>query len=268
MAQGPFRFLSSKFFPMKLLERKIINFLLCFCLSMSVVTQLSGLAFAQTKSIIAFGDSLTEGCDVHYFGSSVCGWNIGVSYGYENELRLLLQENGFDEFSVYNYGWGGETTSEGVNRLDDVLNSTCTEGAEYILIMEGTNDLLHHTGWPEVIFNLDVMVDKSRAAGIVPLLATLTPDPENVYKDIPLMNEKIREYAANKVPPVILVDQYNAVKPFWGVYTNPLGCYGDLIHPNPTGFDAIGTTWYKSLSEIFPKPPIYLPWLMLLLGAP
>jgi len=248
---------------MKLLNGRINSRFLRICLIVLVVTQAPGVAFCQIKSIIAFGDSLTEGCDVQLPSDSECGWVGG--YGYENELNSLLDNNGFSRFTVYNYGQGGETTAEGVNRIDSVLNDACNKDADYILIMEGTNDLLHHLGWVDVLFNLDIMIDKSRDMGIEPLLATLTPDPEHEYKDIPLMNEKIREYAANKNPQVILVDQYNALAPNWDDYTNPRGCYGDLLHPNTTGFDAMGSVWYGSLSKLLPRS---LPWLSLLLGTP
>ena len=248
---------------MNFLFKIIKSFLLRFCLTALVVIYFPATAFCLSTGIIAFGDSLTEGCDVH-LGDSVCGWSNG--YGYTNELRsLLLTNSGYQDFVVYNYGRGGETTDQGVDRIDSVLDDPCIQEAEFILIMEGTNDLLHHAGWPEVIFNLGVMVDKSRARGIEPLLATLTPDPEHGYKDILLMNEQIRLYAV--AHEVILVDLYNATVFDWGVYTNPRGCYGDLIHPNQTGFDVMGTTLYESLSPLLPGPAP-LSWLMLLLGTP
>ncbi|GAB4332529.1 MAG: hypothetical protein Kow0089_00430 [Desulfobulbaceae bacterium] len=221
-------------------------------------------AQASTTPIIAFGDSLTEGCDIT--GSSTCGWVGG--WGYWLELQSLIDADGLD-YTVYNHGNGGETTSDGVNRIDSVLDRACSQGASHILILEGTNDLLHYRTWQQVLFNLEVMIDKSRARGIEPLLATLTPDPnpEHAYKDIPLMNQKIREFAASKQPQVTLVDLDKALSPYWSQYTNPRGCYGDLLHPNWAGFQAMAATWYATLYE-FIKKDVHLPWLMLLLGNP
>ena len=203
---------------------------------------------AATNTIIGFGDSLTEGCDVHLEGQDDCGsWISG--YGYEVELQSLLTNNGW-ETTVNNFGRGGEQAWEGVNRLDSVLGSFCNLGADYILLLEGTNDLLHGADGMNVKFNLGVMIDKSRAKGVEPLLATITPDtdPEHSYKDIPLMNDYIRQLAGEKN--VVLVDQYNTVNPYWDRYTNPKGCYEDLLHPNPSGFDAMGSIWYASLSDM------------------
>ena len=232
---------------MKSVEHTIKNCLLRFCLSVMVVALFSEVALCETKTIIAFGDSLTEGCDVHLEGYGDCGWIGG--YGYQKELLTLLTQNDWDH-TVNNFGRGGETTTEGVNRLDSVLGELCNQGADYILLLEGTNDLLHGADGMNVKFNLGVMVDKSRAKGIEPLLATIPPDsePDHSYKNIPLMNDYIRQLAVEKN--IVLVDQYNALEPRWDVYTNPRGCYNDLLHPNSTGFDAMGSVWYDSLSDL------------------
>ncbi|MCF6188654.1 MAG: SGNH/GDSL hydrolase family protein [Desulfobulbaceae bacterium] len=242
------------------------------CLSLIALILIPGAGFCQAGVIIGFGDSLTEGCDVL---SGDCGWITGN--GYENKLQALLTEHGYN-YLVTNYGLGGETTSDALmGRLDSVLNSVlneeeCNQDAEYILILEGTNDLFHYARGLDVKFNLGVMIDKSIAMGLVPLVATIPPDfePEHSYKNIPLMNTYIRDLVAEKAAEykaenkeVILVDQYAALYPYWNSFTP--GCYGDLIHPNATGFAAMGSVWYATLAELLPRP---LTWLHLLLKTP
>lgn len=227
-----------------------------------------GVSFSQTKIIISFGDSVTEGCGNEV---STCGVTCRPGddcYDYEDSLQSLLTAHAYD-FTVNNFGKGGETTSDALSypyRFDSVLNSPCNEDAEYILIMEGTNDLLHYANGLDVKYNLGVMIDKSRARGLIPLLATIPPDPEpgHEYKNIPLMNEYIKELAAEK--DVLLVDLYEALYLDWPVYTEPRACYSDLTHPNRSGFDAMGTVWYESLVDLL--PPKNLSWLKLLLSAP
>jgi len=94
--------------------------------------------------IIAMGDSLTEGCDV-YHGN--CGWERSGNLGYEIELEPLLKQS-FRDYTVTNFGLGGETAKDAIvkGRLESVINETCNLKAEYILILEGTNDLFHHSG--------------------------------------------------------------------------------------------------------------------------
>ncbi|MBU0664966.1 MAG: SGNH/GDSL hydrolase family protein [Proteobacteria bacterium] len=193
-----------------------------------------------------------NGCD---------GWDDG-DYNYPVYLEALYKAEGRDS-TVKNFGKGGETTPDGVNRLDTVLNSSCNPKVDYVLLLEGTNDLFFHNDPSVISFNLGVMIDKVRAKGIEPVLATITPDDDHTWKEIEQTNELIRSLASAKG--VILVDQYNALKPYWYWYTHPEGCYGDHLHPNAKGFNAIATTWYTSI----PKPTARtLPWLMLLLRTP
>jgi lysophospholipase L1-like esterase len=212
--------------------------------------------------IIGFGDSVTEGCDV-FAGN--CGWDRSGKLGYEVELESQLQKSDRN-YVVNNFGSGGETARDGLDRIEPVMDEFCNYGAEYILILEGTNDLLHGARGVDVKYYLGLMVDKSRTHGLVPLLATITPDPNpsHSYKNIPLMNEYIRDLASEKDVP--LVDLYNEMNPFWDIYTP--GCYGDRLHPNETGFKAMGQIWFESLAELI-KPSYPLnSWLELLLKNP
>ncbi|MDD3813779.1 MAG: SGNH/GDSL hydrolase family protein [Desulfocapsaceae bacterium] len=246
----------------KLFNKTVISHVFIFCLILICVLLFPDKGFtSEALSIIAYGDSLTEGCDVS--GYTVCaGWLGG--YNYTNNLKALLLENGHSDITVYNHGKGGETTWESVNRMSYLFALDCNNQTGYILIMHGTNDLFFGIQMENIKFNLGVMIDKSRAKGLIPLLATIPPDPDHEWKDIPLMNDYIRQLAQEK--DVILVDQYNFLAPDWDIYTNPQGCYNDRLHPNRSGFDAIGYLWYENLSELLPKKHI-LPGLMLLLHS-
>ncbi len=231
----------------------IISCLFPLALSAETEEEVSGI-------IIGFGDSLTEGCDV-YAGD--CGWERTTQLGYEINLVELLQ-NSDRNYVVKNFGRGGETAQDGFVRISQVMAKPCNTGAEYVLILEGTNDLLHGARGLDVKFYLGLMIDQVVAKGMVPLLATITPDadPEHRYKNIPLMNEYIRDLAEEKN--VQLVELYNQMQPDWGKYTP--GCYGDLLHPNIAGFQTMGQIWFDSLAVLIPaKPDIHLTWLNLLL---
>ncbi|MBL4904122.1 MAG: SGNH/GDSL hydrolase family protein [Desulfocapsa sp.] len=227
-----------------------------FFLFSCLIFSLPAIVFADTDTIIAFGDSLTEGCDVY---AGECGWERSGTHGYEIELEILLKKS-FRNYEIHNFGRGGETAQDGMVRIDSVMRELCNAGAEYILLLEGTNDLLHGARGTDVKYYLDVMIDKSRDHGLVPLIATIPPDPEHAYKDIPLMNSYIRDLASEKNVP--LVELYNEMYPMWNSYTP--GCYGDRTHPNSAGFQTMGEIWFESLSGLIqPKPP--LTWLELLL---
>jgi len=234
---------------------RIKIYFIFLCLS---IVLFADIGFSQ--DIIAFGDSLTEGCGepgVPYFA---CGWE-GRTYTYPLSLQALF-DNDHREITVKNFGKGGEQTWDGVNRLSEVLANSCELSVVSILLMEGTNDLFHNTDPSVVRFNLGIMIDKIREKKIQPILATITPDPDHPWKEISQTNELIRSLAAEKG--VVLVDQYNELVTNWYWYTHHEGCYGDHLHPNALGFQAIATAWYKSMPRS--NPP--LPLLMLLRSKP
>jgi len=177
-------------------------------------------ATANGANIIAFGDSITRG-----YGSN--------SGGYPAKLSDLLNSNGKPSI-VANYGKDSETTYEGLERFDSVLASFA---ANLILIQEGTNDI--HAGFSVEVsqWSLQGMIDKAKAAGVTPLLSTLTPETAAVPD---VWNPMIAALASSNG--IILVDNYAATAPIWGSISS------DNIHPTDEGYQIMANTWYATLS--------------------
>ncbi|MFT5729204.1 MAG: lysophospholipase L1-like esterase [Desulforhopalus sp.] len=177
--------------------------------------------------IIAFGDSITSGT-----GST--------SGGYPSRLQQIVESTG-KPCTIYNLGIPGERTYQGVERIDVVLNAI---PADMILIMEGTNDIRSHHPWQTTKLNLQLMIDKAKAKGVIPILSTLTPsDQANSEVLIPnRYNPMIKELAEqNKIP---LVDQYSAIETSWPSLNN------DGIHPNDNGYLYLAETWNDSIDKM------------------
>lgn len=199
----------------------------------------SGNIYAQVK-IIGFGDSITSGRPY----SDADGEGREGYGGYEPVLKQLLSDAGKRAY-VYNWGVGGEETTEGVGRIDSVLNS---QESDYVLLMEGTNDQWRGVSSATTAFNLGVMIDKCRAEGTVPILGNLTPASRDTSNQIHnWYNPKIYNVAQAK--DAIFVNHYSAVIDRW---------YDDLeydsVHPNYDGYDAIAQNWFDTLILILPKP--------------
>jgi len=187
---------------------------------------------AKTYNIIAFGDSITSGRPYSdLVGSGRQGYG-----GYEPVLEQLLGDSK-KVSNVYNWGWGGETTPNGVNRIDSVLAS---QVSNYVIIMEGTNDQWFGVPAQTTAFNLGVMVDKCRAFGTIPILGNLTPADRDIGNQISLLyNPAIANVAQQK--DVKLVDHYSAVVDRWHML------HYDPVHPNRAGYKALAETWHKAL---------------------
>lgn len=109
----------------------------------------------QSFRYLAFGDSITEGID---------RWDELHLGGYPARLSTALGCNG-SNCEVDNEGLGGETSGEGLTRIDGVL---AAKRYDVMLLMEGTNDL--RGGNPisveTVEFNLDAIAGKAAAKGV------------------------------------------------------------------------------------------------------
>jgi lysophospholipase L1-like esterase len=185
--------------------------------------------------ILCFGDSITQGVpylNTHGDGRRLVG-------GYEPTLEAIFNADSRPS-QVLNWGVGGEKTYEGITRINSVLSNPY---ADYILILEGTNDYWH-IDYETTIFNLGWMIDESLDQGVTPILSTLTPDTLNPEKPIATeYNPAIRELAAQKG--VTLADQYAAVIGGWP--TPYADSPGDGLHPNQVGYNVMAQTWFTAI---------------------
>ena len=190
---------------------------------------------AGENTIIGYGDSITQG--VPFVNSYGNGRRVG---GYEPYLEALTRSAGW-QTQVLNYGVGGESSRGGYRRLRSVLGA---HSAKYILIMEGTNDLLYYGISPSSTLRyLSAMIDISRKYDVLPILSTLTPDTKNSGKNIEgdYNPQIIRLTSEKKIP---LADQYKAVASKWYSLTY------DGLHPNDAGYKVMADTWFDAMPEI------------------
>ncbi len=182
----------------------------------------------QGEDIIAFGDSITQG------SIDPAGSDHG---GYPMVLQQMYDNNGLN-VHVYNEGLHGERTSAGVSRISSVLNR---RQASFLLLLEGANDVIGGISPQTLVQNLGIMIDKCKAKGVVPLVATLTP--EEKYGNTPLIkdtiNPQIETLAGQKG--ITLVDLYSAVADSWAAWS------WDGLHPNYDGMLAIAQAWYNKV---------------------
>jgi lysophospholipase L1-like esterase len=185
--------------------------------------------------IVCFGDSITQGYP--YITSPGNGSTAG---GYEIFLAALLARAG-QPADVLNYGKGGENTFQGVERFE-LLPST-QPNADFVLIMEGTNDANGGLSYTSVLYNLDLMVQMALQAGIEPVISTLLPSSKDETDDIPrLFNPGIRTIAANRQ--IRLCDPYSIFDQYFGILLP------DGVHPNWLGYLVLGYYWELALLAV------------------
>lgn len=207
-------------------------------------------AAAQTK-YIAFGDSVTEAD-----GFDDPGRPCPEECGYPARLEDLLNAAGMSSL-VVNSGNGGESTAEGLSRLDAVL---AQEGGDVLLLMEGTNDV-HHFISPETIaFNLGEMARRAALRGLETIHATLLPrvpdanvDPGNeatqrvawLVRELAYLRD--RDLAD---PFEVFLNRENAFAELYYTGSDPVG------HPNAAGFDLLAGIFFDVIRGTDSVPPV------------
>lgn len=190
------------------------------------------IAVEQTKPdarpvIVAFGDSLTAGVS-------------GKSY--PALLQDVLDRNGF-AYQVQNQGVSGDTTTDGLARIDYV-----TSAHPALVILEfGGNDGLRGVPVSETQKNLEQMIQKIQAAKIPLVLAgiTLPPNygPDYVKPFTAIFPSLAKQYRVRYMP-FLLAHVYQQEK-----LMQP-----DGIHPNETGNAIVAKDVFELIRPMLGKP--------------
>ncbi len=188
-----------------------------------------GIATLVSDRYVAFGDSITWG-------------------GYALTPYPVYEEGFLDAniapSEVINSGWPGERTTAGKVRIIEVMN---TYSPEFVLVMEGTNDLSSNRPRNEIIGHLGNIIDRVKERGGKPVIATIPPrldDPDKEY-ETEKVNQRIENYLA-PMKGIPVADVWPAIEgyPNWEDYYLP-----DGIHPTGPLMEVIAQAFYDAMVD-------------------
>ncbi len=168
--------------------------------------------------ILAFGDSLTYG-----YGSS-----DPKRRSYPTRLEELTGR------AVVNAGVNGETSGEGLQRIDALVRRY---RPGLTLLCLGGNDILRHIPTSQTKENLRRIIEKIRAAGSEVLLIAVPDLGLLGLHDLPLYEELAQEL---KVP---------LAEDILGPILSDPSLKSDPIHPNDRGYLRIAERIYEVMKE-------------------
>lgn len=183
---------------------------------------MTGYAQAETVTIAALGDSLTQ------------GYGLLPEDGFVPQLEVWLEAQGAD-VDLLNAGVSGDTTAGGLSRV----GWTLTPEVDAMIVALGGNDLLRGIA-PEVSrANLDGILAAADAAGVPVLLvgmqAPLNYGPEYKQAFDAIYPDLADKHGAQLVPSffegLLAGADMDSAR---AAYMQP-----DGIHPNPEGVDRI-----------------------------
>ncbi len=175
-------------------------------------------ADAETLTLVAFGDSLTQ------------GYGLPQDQGFVPQLQAYLTAAG-DDVLVINAGVSGDTTAGGASRIDWTL----TDDVDAVIVNLGGNDLLRGLPPEESRANMDKIAAAIAAKGLPMLIIPQSAPPnygaeyqaefDAIYPDI------AAKYGADIAPPYFT--------PLTGGNPDPSAIRAfmqdDGIHPNAGG---------------------------------
>jgi len=202
----------------------ITPFLLCFC---GLVTP---TVLAREIKILAFGDSLTA------------GYQLAADAAYPKQLEKMLNEKKFT-VKVVNAGVSGDTSAQGLKRVDWVLKSG---PFDIILLCLGGNDGLRLLPVKDMKKNLELILDKFQKtkAQIVFIGMKVPTNSDPKYtKDFEAVFPGIAKKKKLIFVPFLLE----------GVAASELLNLDDQIHPNPKGHQIIAENLMKTILPLVKK---------------
>ena len=168
-------------------------------------------AMAAPATVLAFGDSL------------FAGYGLPPGDSFPAQLERALKADG-REIRVINAGVSGDTTADGVARLDWSL----AEKPDLVVLELGANDALRGLDPARARANLDQLLARLKAAGLpvllVGMLAPRNLGPAYAAQFDPIYPELARKYGVPLYPFVLE-----------GVALDPNLIQADGMHPNAKG---------------------------------
>jgi acyl-CoA thioesterase-1 len=176
--------------------------------------------------IVTFGDSLTAGV---------------AGRSYPEDLQDLLQQHGY-KYRVDNQGVSGDTTTDGLARIDNVI----AEHPALVVLEFGGNDGLRGIPIESTRKNLDEMITRLQAAKIPLVLLGITLPPNygpDYVKPFTAMFPELAKKHKIPIMPFLLLH----------VYQNPQLMQPDGIHPNGEGNKIVAQDVFNLIAPLLKK---------------
>ena len=222
--------------------------------ALALIVATGGASFAQDFETVAFGDSITAayGC---VNNPPVCEFDEGSPWGNRGgyPARLSSNDSTFGlgtNYKVENKGVPGESTAEGLSRINSVLSA----GYHVLLLMEGTNDVIFDGVSAETVkSNLREMDKKAVPFGTDTVFAAIIRRNQ-VPNDaaVTAVKDKVIQLGAERGRYTV-VDTWTRLCPNTTCFnthyyfTDPAD--DKAGHPDSSGYDIMAEEWHDEIAK-------------------
>lgn len=208
----------------------------CALFCAGVLSLCAGALSAEPVTVLALGDSLTQ------------GYGLPAEQGFVPQLQAWLDAQGA-QASVLNAGVSGDTTAGGLSRLAWAL----TPEVDAMIVTLGGNDLLRGIDPATSRANLDAILAEAQARAL-PVLLIGMQAPGNYGVDYKTRFDAIYPELADRYDTLLAPDFFAA---FGGADPAGLGDYmqDDGLHPNAAGVAKIVAALGPQVLDLIAKVP-------------
>lgn len=160
---------------------------------------------------------------------------------YPSDLQILLDQHGY-QYRVENLGVAGDTTTDGLARVPDVI----AQHPVLVLLEFGGNDGLRGVPVAEIRDNLEKMIRRLKAAHIPVVLLGITLPPNygpDYVKPFTAIYPQLASQYHLRLMPFLLID----------VYENPKLMPPGSIHPSGAGNQVVARDVFHLIRPLLKK---------------
>lgn len=213
---------------------------------------LQNWGWSASRAVPSYAKGSAENIRTHHHGDSITygrgSSSDGPATGYPILVEKKAEASHGGDFTAFNFGEPGETTSEGLQRL---LANLIQTDSKVLFLMEGTNDMFNNTAFSVVERNLRNMVAIGQSRGMLVVIATIPPVITNEYRDRSAQqqrtisfNPRIYNIARDYHIPVAPVFEAITAVPGW---EQLLMDQESANHPNDLGYQVVRDTFLNAL---------------------
>jgi len=188
----------------------------------------------DSVNIVTFGASTVQGVNGLNFQTYLTGFFVRC---YTNKT-----------INISNYGIAGQTTAQGLTRLDDAIIGK----TGFIIINMGINDALaivdKKLTLTETQNNMTQIVERSIAAGLVPIICTLQFADDRT--DVRNRNANVQIRLLNTFYRTLATKYKITLADINGVFRRDFSLYQDTYHPNARGYSLMAYVLFDTVNKI------------------
>ncbi|MFO1447786.1 MAG: GDSL-type esterase/lipase family protein [Opitutaceae bacterium] len=221
--------------------------LLMLCARGNLVAEPASEATRRPVTIMAVGDSITEGGDsFSSYRLPLAGKLRAAGYG----VTFVGSRAGREHPPLAHEGYGGKNTEELARIVPEHFRAS---PADIVLLHSGHNHTVEENPVPGILAATERLISAFRETNprVTILLAQVIPSgklPKYAY--LPALNTALATLAASLDRPGQRVRLVEVASGFdWQTDT-----IADHVHPNAQGAEKMATAWFDALKDLLPPP--------------